>query len=104
MPGSTLPETRGLFSIPYLDKIIHTIIFAIFVAVWCYYFSKKSFSPQKLRVVFFYVFLFAAFNGISVEFIQKYYIPNRSFDEVDIIADLLGASLAYGICNVKLLP
>jgi VanZ family protein len=31
--------------------------------------------------------------GIAIEFIQKYFIPNRSFDLGDIMADMVGISL-----------
>ena len=29
--------------------------------------------------------------GIIMEYIQKYFIPNRSFDLVDILADTIGS-------------
>jgi len=35
--------------------------------------------------------------------VQRDYIPNRSFDEVDIIVDVIASSIAYGLCNIKLL-
>jgi VanZ family protein len=103
LPGSTLPDTSGFFAIPNLDKVVHIIIFGTLVGLWCFYFSRKISSPQKLKLTFFIVFLLAAFNGIIIEYIQKYYIPNRTFDQGDIIADILSAAIAYGICNVKLL-
>lgn len=103
LPGSTLPDTGGFLTIPNLDKVVHIIIFGTLVGLWCFYFSRKISSPSKLRLTFFIVFLLAAFNGIIIEYIQKYYIPNRTFDQGDIIADILSAAIAYGICNVKLL-
>lgn len=103
LPGSTLPDTDGFLAIPNLDKVVHIIIFGTLVGLWCFYFSRKISSPQKLKLTFFIVFLLAAFNGIIIEYIQKYYIPNRTFDQGDIIADILSAAIAYGICNVKLL-
>jgi len=103
LPGSTLPDTTGFLAIPNLDKVVHIIIFGTLVGLWCFYFSRKISSPQKLKLTFFIVFLLAAFNGIIIEYIQKYYIPNRTFDQGDIIADILSAAIAYGICNVKLL-
>ena len=103
LPGSTLPDTGGMFSIPDLDKVIHIIIFGAFVGLWCYYLSQKGISQKRLRYAFFYIFLLAAFNGIVIEYVQKNFIPNRSFDQGDIIADILSAGIAYGICNVKLL-
>ena len=32
--------------------------------------------------------------GIILEFVQKYFIPGRSFDNYDIVADATGAVLA----------
>jgi VanZ family protein len=42
--------------------------------------------------------------GISMEFVQKYWIPGRDYDLGDIIADMFGAGLGYGISNLLLLP
>ena len=102
LPGSTLPS-GGVFNIPQLDKIVHTILFGGFTGFWCYYFYLKGTPPARCKTIFFIVYLLAAANGIVLEFIQRDYIPNRSFDEGDIIADVLAASIAYGICNIKLL-
>ena len=32
--------------------------------------------------------------GIVMEYVQMYFIPNRSFDGYDIVADIVGAGLA----------
>ncbi len=102
IPGSDLPKS-GLFSIPHFDKLVHVILFGTLVGLWCYYFYLRQKPFDKLKTLFFLVFLVAAANGIIMEFVQRDYIPNRSFDEGDIIADLLASSIAYGICNIKLL-
>jgi VanZ family protein len=102
LPGETIPSTEG-FDLPNIDKIVHVILFGTMVGLWCYYFSRKAYTPFKLRIAFFCVFLFAAFNGIAIEYIQLNFIPNRSFDNGDIIADILSSGIGYGICNVKLL-
>jgi VanZ family protein len=102
LPGSDLPSA-GLFSIPNFDKFAHVVLFGGFVGLWCYYFYLKKKPAKSLKTLFFLVFLIAAANGIIMEFVQRYYIPNRSFDEGDIIADLISSSIAYGICNMKLL-
>jgi VanZ family protein len=104
LPGSSLPDDKsGLFAIPYLDKLVHITLFGVFVALWCYYFYRKFYSVSKLAKLFFGIFLLASFNGILLEYIQLYFIPGRSFDKGDIIADLMGAGFSYGICNIKLL-
>ncbi len=102
LPGSAFP-TGDLFDIPHLDKVVHVFLFGGFVGFWCFYLSKKNISPNGLKTWFFIVFLVAMANGIILEFIQRDYIPNRSFDDGDIIADIISAGIAYGICNLKLL-
>jgi VanZ family protein len=102
LPGNSFPS-EGLFGIPQLDKIVHVVFFGAFVGLWCYYFRVKISDNNKLKRVFFIIFLIAATNGIIIEYIQFYFIPFRSFDQGDIIADILSSGIAYGICNVKLL-
>jgi hypothetical protein len=102
LPGTSLPDI-GLFGIPHFDKVAHIIIFGSFTASWCYYFYARSFSVLRLKKIFFGIFLTAAANGIIMEFVQLHLIANRSFDEGDIIANILSAGIAYGICNIKLL-
>jgi VanZ family protein len=102
LPGSNLPK-NGIFSIPNFDKFAHIVLFGSFVGLWCYYFYLKNKPANSLKTLFFLVFLIAAANGIIMEFVQRDFIPNRSFDEGDIIADLIASSIAYGVCNIKLL-
>jgi VanZ family protein len=52
-------------------------------------------------VIFFRIFIIASVFGTSTEFIQKY-IPLRDFDIADILADVVGAAIAYGIANIFL--
>ncbi len=102
LPGSTLPS-GGLFDIPQLDKIVHVTLFAGATGLWCYYFYLNGKPAKQLKTIFFVIYLLLAANGIMLEYIQRDYIPNRSFDLADIIADVIAASIAYGICNIRLL-
>jgi len=102
LPGSSLPDEKA-FHMPHLDKMVHVFLFGAFVSLWCYYFYRRERSAQALKIIFFGIFFLAVFNGVSVEYIQLYFIPGRSFDKGDIIADMAGASLAYGFSNIKLL-
>ncbi len=102
LPGSSIPNPDA-FHIPNLDKIVHIILFGGIVFFWCYYFYGKQKSPKTLKTIFFVIYVLACFNGALMEFIQRDYIPGRSFDLGDIIADMAGAGLAYGISNIKLL-
>lgn len=102
LPGSVLPQESS-FSIPQFDKIIHISLFGGFVFLWGLYLScRPSMTSRKLLRLLFLIFILGCSYGIGMEYVQKYFIPNRDFSLGDIIADLIGAGLAYGICNLTL--
>ena len=101
MPGTMFPKEPG-FSIPNLDKIVHIGLFGGFVLLWCLYYSSKKIPTRKLLRIFFFIFIIASAYGIGMEYVQKYFIPFRDFDTVDIISDLIGAGLGYGVSNISL--
>ncbi len=102
MPGSMLPNETH-FAIPQFDKIVHISLFGGFVFLWNLYLSSRPIPLSRLLRLFFLIFLIAEAYGIGMEYVQKYYIPGRDFDEADIIADIIGAGLAYGISTTTLL-
>jgi len=99
IPGTMLPSEQG-FSVPQFDKLVHVSLFGGFVLSWNFYLSKRTLSSARLLRWFFFVFLLGNSFGIGMEFAQKYWIPFRDFDTVDIIADMIGAGLGYGVSNV----
>jgi VanZ family protein len=102
LPGSMLPSEQG-FSIPNFDKVVHITLFSVMVFLWCFYFHSKKIALKKLLLIFFIVYLCANVLGIGMEYVQKYFIPFRDFEEGDIIADMIGAGIAYGVCNIWLI-
>ena len=100
LPGSMLPQEK-VFAIPNFDKLVHMGLFGGFVLLWSLYFNKKILNQKKMLVVFFRIFIIASLYGATTEFIQKY-IPSRDFDIADILADVAGAAIAYGIANIFL--
>ena len=102
MPGSMLPH-ENTFAIPQFDKIVHISIFGGFVFLWNLYLDSRSYALNRLLALFFIVFVIGITYGIGSEYIQKYFIPGRDYDQGDIIADILGAGLAYGISNIVFL-
>ena len=86
LPGSALPKENWFDKI-WLDKWIHVILFSIMVFLWCQYVSTSGGKKiRHFRQIAIYFFLY----GIAMELVQKYFIPNRSFDLKDILADGLG--------------
>lgn len=89
LPGSAFPQENWLGKI-WFDKWVHIGMFAIMTFLGCWAIHKKYIAIRKFRQSFLLIGLSCLFYGIVMEFVQKYFIPNRSFDGGDIIADGIG--------------
>lgn len=79
-----MPHAGWLDAI-HFDKWVHIGLFAVLIFLW-----RASFNLDLDH--YNSILLLAAFvYGLSVEVIQKYWIPNRSFDLFDLLADMTGA-------------
>lgn len=78
-------------------------MFAIMVLLWCWASLRLSATQQKRNSVFISMALLWLLYGTGMEFIQKYYVTNRSFDPGDIIADGVGCAigLLYSLGRLK---
>jgi len=77
-----------------LDKIVHIGLFAVLTLLGVL--SYKKAAMPVILLLFFYVF--------ASELIQKNYIPHRSFDVYDILADCVGVVLGLLIISGFRLP
>ncbi|NML20389.1 VanZ family protein [Pseudoflavitalea sp. G-6-1-2] len=102
LPGSTISGIPGP-KIPHFDKFVHFILFGVLGVLWSYYAWAKKKSGLNVAKWFRLVFLAVVANGIVLEIIQYCFIPDRSFDWWDILADTAGAAVAWAICYFKLL-
>jgi len=103
LPGKMLPSETG-FRIPEFDKLVHAGMFGGFIFLWALYTSNKITDNRVLLRWFFLFFVLSNAYGIGMEFIQKCCVPLRDYDEADIIADMVGAGIGYGLSNLLLLP
>ncbi|MFL9482062.1 VanZ family protein [Chitinophagaceae bacterium LWZ2-11] len=94
LPGSDIPKAQWLDDI-HADKIVHIGMFASIVFLWCWPLKKSGVDVRKKRNWFLFVTISAIAYGVAMEFVQKYFIPNRSFDVYDMIADGAGAVAGY---------
>jgi len=84
LPGTALPERPWFIDIQ-IDKWVHIGLFAVLVFLLCCAFDLGL--PKKSWIV-----LVAALSyGLLVEVLQGTWIPNRSFDGYDILADAAGS-------------
>jgi hypothetical protein len=93
LPGSMVPGT-GIFSTKNLDKIVHVFLFGMNVLFWGWHYSASNRNAKSLKIIFITATLAISMLGIVMEYVQMYFIPNRSFDGYDILADIVGSVLA----------
>ncbi|MBN8666688.1 MAG: VanZ family protein [Chitinophagales bacterium] len=94
LPGEKIPS-GGLLNIPHLDKPVHFILFGILTIAWCYFIWKKMTATPASIQTFYTISFLSLVYGVIMEFVQANFIPHRSFDYWDIVADAIG-SIAGG--------
>ena len=97
-PGTKLPEV-DLFN--FQDKAVHLITFFIQGYLWSGVGVKKNQASARNPRIWKNFFLFGLLAGIILESLQQF-IPNRSFEIMDMIVNGLGASL--GLLGYLKLP
>ncbi|WP_264898268.1 VanZ family protein [Sediminibacterium sp. TEGAF015] len=93
LPASRVPRIYWI-NIPHFDKLIHAGIF-ISLCSSAYLWLVNSFPDFERRIAWTIV-LAMGFYGILIEFIQANFIPGRSFEILDILADLAGCMVFWG--------
>ena len=99
LPGSMVPGT-GIFALKNLDKFVHVMLFGMNVLFWGWHYASTARDIANLRSIFVAATGLMITLGIVMEYVQMYFIPNRSFDVYDIVADVIGA-VAAGIWLIK---
>ena len=94
IPGTKLPKITWEDKI-WFDKWIHVFLFMVLVILWSKAYSSKKNIRVNLRKIFFQIMVLCLLYGILMELVQNYFIPFRSFDLFDIIADGVGCAMGY---------
>ena len=100
LPGRDIPKIGWLTSINF-DKVVHVGIFGLLAVLFCGPFYKSSFSKTDRLQYFIKIAIATSVWGLTTEFIQKFFIPSRSFDLLDWAADSIGALIAFWFCSKK---
>jgi VanZ family protein len=90
LPGSAFPTENWLSKI-YFDKLVHIGLFAVLIFLW------RSAFVWELRNYNLILLFSALLYGFAVEFIQRYFVPNRDFDMYDVLADTIGAMIGLTV-------
>lgn len=97
LPGKDLPSAGWMDDL-HIDKFVHVFLFSVLVTLFFWGIVSTKPGTNEKRVLFF-IAIAALLYGIAMEFVQKYWIPNRSFDIWDIAADGAGSFLPFLLIN-----
>jgi VanZ family protein len=100
LPASAFPSEKWYMKIPMFDKWVHIGIFCILSFLFCWGLFKIGIFTDSLKRNFVQTGISCLLYGIVMELVQRYFIPNRSFDPGDVIADGVG-SLAGVLYSFK---
>jgi hypothetical protein len=100
LPGAAFPKDDWFNKVGF-DKWVHAVMFTIMVALWCWALLRVYTDSNKLKRVFLLVAIIWLGYGIIMEFVQLYFIINRSFDVWDIAADALGCIIGYAFSRMR---
>ena len=94
LPGQEFPEAGWLDQI-HFDKVVHVGLFAMLVILWSLPLRSRVGDQGKLSRMHLGITLAYILYGVAIEFIQRDFIPHRSFDVFDIVADAVGCVVGW---------
>lgn len=95
MPGKDVPEVSWMDKITGFDKLVHAALFGGLVFLFSVPYFKAHFSHQQKINQFLRITFAVIVWGITVEFLQKYFVVGRDFELLDWAADSIGALIAF---------
>jgi len=103
IPGYDLPKVDNWMIQLNYDKLIHVGIFAVLAFLFMQPLTKSSLSKKQQWQYFIKIALATVVWGYTTEVIQKFFIPGRSYDLTDWLADSIGGILAMIFCKIYFL-
>lgn len=99
LPGDDLPKVGDWMSAIYFDKWVHVGLFSILAFLFMIPFCTSDMTRINKWSFIIKIAISISIWGLTTEFIQKFFIPGRSFDLLDWAADSVGVVLAVFICR-----
>lgn len=96
---ATLGNLGGSISIPNKDKIVHFIMYFIFVILWALYRNTKEYKSKTGLIIA----LIAISYGGLIEIFQELFTSTRCADFFDFLANSTGALLGMFFINKHLI-
>ena len=99
LPGDDLPKVGDWMSAIYFDKWVHVGMFSVLAFLFMIPFCKSDMTRINKWSFIIKIAMSVSIWGLTTEFIQKFFIPGRSFDLLDWAADSVGVILAVVVCR-----
>ena len=93
MPGKDVPEV-GWLNIPHLDKLVHVVMFGGLTLFFSLPYLKSNKPQYKKIKILIRISIYMIMWGLIIEVIQKFFIPGRGFEWLDVVADTVGVLIA----------
>ncbi|MCP4371957.1 MAG: hypothetical protein GY797_28140 [Deltaproteobacteria bacterium] len=101
---SSFPSIESVPELPYSDKLLHFFAYAVLGALFLRAYKTLRIR-NKLKLLIILSVLSSSLYGISDE-VHQHFVPYRSFEYFDILADILGSVFGvfiYGLIMEKLM-
>ncbi|MFZ9956435.1 MAG: VanZ family protein [Flavobacteriales bacterium] len=93
-------QSQNESTIPHFDKVIHVTLFLVLSYFWMRGLSAQNqFKKLQEKAVLITV-ISAITYGVLIEVLQEVMHLGRSFDTLDIVADIVGVIFGFGIYRV----
>ena len=99
LPGQEFRHINWLDKI-HFDKFAHIGLFSVLVFLWILPPLSRVTDKQKINRMYLWIAVAFVAYGIAIEFIQLNFVPHRSFDFFDIVANTIGCAFG-GIAASK---
>ncbi len=99
LPGDDLPKAANWMSVIFFDKWVHIGLFSVLAFLFMMPFCKSNATNNMKWASITKIAFAVSIWGLTTEFIQKYFIPGRSFDLLDWGADSTGVLAALLVCK-----
>lgn len=96
---SSFPSIESVPELPYSDKLLHFFAYAVLGALFLRAYKTLRIR-NKLKILIILSILSSSIYGISDE-VHQHFVPYRSFEYFDILADVLGS--VFGVFIYELI-
>jgi VanZ family protein len=91
-------QTLNLFSFKFhLDQVLHSIVYLL-ICIYFFigdYFGSNLFRKNSVRNFLFVILILA----VMTETVQLF-VPSRTFNFFDMLANVIGVGIGFGIMNI----